>query len=85
VLAGHQRRELAVVAAGQVLADLDNLGGDEVEVVEEPFGGGRDEGAVADVLGQRPVGVRQDALVVAQPRVDAAGPPLPRVDGEIGR
>ena len=42
-------------------------------VVEEPFGGGRDELAVVNVLGQGLVGLAQDAGVVAQAPVDAAG------------
>ena len=50
VIAGDQRRQLAVVAPRQVLADLDNLRRDQVEVVEEPLGGGRDEGAVSHVF-----------------------------------
>ena len=74
----------AVVAARQVLADLDDLRRDQVEVVEEPLGGRRDEGAFADVLGQRAIGGLEDALVVAQPRIDAAGMAPARVDRETG-
>ena len=37
LLARRQRRQLAVVAPRQVLADVDDLRRDQVEVVEEPF------------------------------------------------
>ena len=40
-LAQGELGQLAVVAAGQVLADVADLGGDQVEVVEDPFRGRR--------------------------------------------
>ena len=46
---------------------------------------GRDERAFADVLGQRAIRGLEDTLVVAQPRVDAAGVTPPRVDRETCR
>jgi hypothetical protein len=56
-----------------------------MKVVEEPLGRGRDEGAVADVAGQRPIGGVQDAGVVAQPRKDAAGMAALRIERVMGR
>ena len=41
LLARGQLGQLPVVAAGQVLPDVPHLGGDQVEVVEEPLGGRR--------------------------------------------
>ena len=78
-----ERRQLAVIAARQVLADFDQLRRDQVEVVEEPLGGRRDEVAFAHVLGERLVGGLEDALVVAQARIDAAGVTALRIDREI--
>jgi hypothetical protein len=56
-----------------------------MEVVEEPLGGGRDECAMADVFGERAIGMREDALVVAQARVDAARAAAARIGREVGR
>jgi hypothetical protein len=85
MFARHQRGQLAVVAPRQVLANLDDFRGDQVEVVEEPFGRRRDERAVADVLGQGAVGMLEDPRVVAQARVDAPGAAAARIDREVGR
>jgi hypothetical protein len=68
-----------------MLPNFDQLGRDQVEVIEEPFGRGRDEGAFPDIFSERAIRRLEDALVVAQPRVDAAGPPSLRVDREIRR
>jgi hypothetical protein len=54
-----------------------------VEVVEKPLGGGRDEGAVPHVFGQRPVGVREHALVVAQARIDTPRAAAAWIDREV--
>jgi hypothetical protein len=85
VIARDQRRQLTVIPPRQVLADLDDLRRDQVKVVEEPFGGRRDERAVTDVLGQRAIGVLEDAAVVAQARIDAVGAAPPGIDREVGR
>jgi hypothetical protein len=77
--------QLAVVAARQVLADVPDLGGDEVVVVEEPLPGGRDELAAVHVAGERAVGRAQDADVVVEPREDAARGAPRRVHREAGR
>jgi hypothetical protein len=76
---------LPVELPGQVLADLNDLGREQVIVVEEPLAGRRDERAVVDVFGQGLVGLAQDARVVAQAPVDAAGAAALRVNGETGR
>ena len=56
-----------------------------MKVVEEPLGGGRDEGALPHVLGERFVGLLQHSLVVPQPRIDAAGMAPLRIDREVRR
>ena len=66
VLARRELRQLAVVAARQVLADVADLRRDQVEVVEQPLRRRRDELAPVHVVGQRAVGVAQDAGVVAK-------------------
>jgi len=68
-----------------VLADLNDLGGEQVIVVEEPLAGRRDELAVVNVLGQGLVGVAQDARVVAQAPVDAEGPAALGINRETRR
>ena len=68
-----------------MLADLDDLRRDQVEVVEEPLGGGRDERAMAHIFGERAVGVAQHPLVVAQARVDAARPAAAGIEREARR
>jgi ATP-dependent Lhr-like helicase len=65
--------------------NLDDLRRDQVEVVEEPLGGRRDVVAVPHVLGERLVGLLQDAGVVPQPRINAAGVPPLRIDREVRR
>ena len=85
LLARGERRQLAVIAPRQVLANFDELRRDQVKVVEEPLGRRRDEGAFAHILGERAIRRFEDALVVAQPRIDAAGVPPPRIDRETGR
>ena len=77
--------QLAVVAAREVLADVPDLGGDEVEVVEEPLRRRRDELAAVHVVGEGPVRLAQDADVVVEPREDAASGALRRVHRESGR
>ena len=64
--------QLAVVAARQVLAHVADLGGDQVEVVEQPLRGGRDELPAVHVVGQREVGLAQDARVVGEAREQVA-------------
>jgi hypothetical protein len=54
-LALRQPWQLAIVPAGEVLADGADFGADEVKVIEQPFRGRRDERSGMDVRGQRPV------------------------------
>ena len=85
VIARDERRQLPVVAQRQVLADLDDFRRDQMEVVEEPLGGRRDERTMAHVFGQDAVRVSQHPLVVAQARIDAARAAAARIDREAGR
>ena len=47
-----KRGQLAVVRARKILADAADLGRDQVEIVEEPFGGRRDELSAMHIVGQ---------------------------------
>jgi hypothetical protein len=85
LFARGERRQLPEVALRQVLADFDELRRDQVKVVEEPLGRRRDERAFADVLGERAIRGFEDALVVAQPRIDAPRVAPARIDRETGR
>ncbi|CAN5576975.1 hypothetical protein BH24CHL9_BH24CHL9_06540 [soil metagenome] len=60
--------QLAVVVRGQVIADLAKLLVHDVEVVDEPFGGRRDEALFLDGTGERPVGLQEDAPVLGHAR-----------------
>ena len=64
----HQLRQLAVVAARQIVADLADLLLDDVHVVDEPFRRGRGHALVADAGRDRAVGAEQHAFVLAQTR-----------------
>jgi hypothetical protein len=69
-----------------MLMNVTDLGGHEVEVVEEPFGRRRDELACPDVVGQRPVRVAQYAGIVVEPGKDVPrAAPRARIDGEARR
>jgi hypothetical protein len=57
--------ELAVVGRRQVVADLADLLVDDVEVVDQPFGSGRDRTLFPDRAGQNAVRLEQDATVLA--------------------
>jgi hypothetical protein len=83
VLARGQSRQLAVVRARQVPLDVLDLRRDEMEVVEQPFGGGRDESSVPDVRRERPIRLAEDPRVVQEAREDIARvTPRARVDGQ---
>ena len=69
----RQLRQLAVEAGGQVFADLADLIVDDVEVVDEPLGRGRDRPLLADRLRDRPIAGEQRAGVVLQTRRAAGG------------
>jgi hypothetical protein len=85
VLTSRQRWQFAEVAARQVLADIDELGRDQVEIVEEPLGRRRDEGAFADILGELAVSGVERPRVVTKPGKNAPGVALLRVDREMRR
>jgi hypothetical protein len=85
LLAHGELGQLAVVAAGEVLANVPDLGGDEVEVVEEPLGRGRHELAPVHVAGERAVRLAQAADVVLEAREHAPRRPSRRVHREPGR
>ena len=53
-------------------ANVRDLRVDEMEVVEEPFGGGRDESARAQIVGERPIGAGEDAGVLLEARKEAS-------------
>ena len=85
-LAQGQRRKLAVVPAGKVLADVENVRGNEVKVVEQPFRRGRDEQTVVHVGRERAVGRSQRGGVLLEPREDASRPcAAARIDREARR
>lgn len=56
-----------------------------MEIVEEPLGRGRDEGAFPDILGEVAIRRLERVRVIAQPGVDAARVTLFGVDGEVRR
>ncbi len=70
-LTQRQLGQLAVVAARQVLPHSADLGGDEVEVVEDPLRGSGDELAAMDVVRQRAIGLVEQPGVVVEPPVGA--------------
>ncbi len=63
---GVELRKLAVVVLRHVVANLPQLLLDDVEVVDEPLGGGRDRPFFADRVGHRPIGLEQNAAVLAE-------------------
>ena len=73
VLARGQRRQRARIGARQVPADVGDLGGDQMKVVEEPVGRRHDELAGANIVGERPVGGAEHADVVLEAREGVAG------------
>ena len=68
--AGHLARrelgQLAVVPPRQVVPHAADLGLDQVEVVEQPLGGGGEELAAVHVVGEDAVGVAQHPGVVVE-------------------
>ena len=78
-----QLGELAVVVRGQVVADLAELLVDDVEVVDEPFGGRRDRPFVLDRAGQDAVRLQQDAAVLGDAGPDGVSP-TGRVGDRLG-
>ena len=84
-LARGELGQLAIVAVREVPANVQDLGGHEMEVVEEPFRGGGDELPPVHVVGHGDIGLAQDAGVVVEARQDVPRrPPGVRVEGEPG-
>ena len=82
-LARGQLRKLSVVARWKVMADLTHLAFHQVEVVEQPLGGGRRRLAAFGVLGKRGIDAPQCLLVLAESlQVGAAAAALAQRDGE---
>jgi hypothetical protein len=74
LLAQGELGQLAVVAAGEVLAHVPDLGGHHVEVVEDPVRGRGDERALMDVVRHDAVRLVEGARVVLQPWEAVARP-----------
>ncbi len=74
-LACRELGKRAVIAGGEVAADRACFGLDEVEVVQDPLGGGRDGDTAVGIVRERPVGRAEDAEVAVEPgqNVVAAG------------
>jgi hypothetical protein len=64
--------QLAVVVCRQVVADLAKLLVDDVEVVDQPFGGRGDRAFLRDRAREGPVRLEQDAAVLGDPGPDRA-------------
>ena len=78
--------QVAVVAARQVLADVADLGSDQVVVVEQPLRRRRDELPPVHVLGHAEVRLAQDARVVVEAREHVARVAARRrIDGQARR
>ena len=81
-----QLRQRAVVAGREVLADLTDLLVDDVEVVDEPLGGGRDPAFLADRLAHLAQAREQDPAVLGDAPREAPAPPPSHVavrEGEV--
>ena len=69
-------RQPQVVATRQVVGDASDLVSDEVEVVEEPFGGGRNRLGMPDVVRDGAIGLLEHPRLLAQAlQVAGSGPP----------
>ncbi len=77
--------QFVVKTLGQVFADFAQLLLDDVEVIDQPLGGGRDGAPLAHRLGERAVGVDEHAPVLLQPRQEPPPAPPAGVDAVLGR
>jgi hypothetical protein len=59
--------QLPVIGAGQMLVNVPDLCGDQVEVVEQPFCRGGDELSGPDIVCQGSIRVAQHARIVVEP------------------
>ena len=80
-----QLRQLAIVGLGQVGADFADLLLDEMEIVQEPFRGGRPRLAFDRGRGDLAIGRQQHAFVVAQAGDQRLAGGLAAVDRLVGR
>jgi hypothetical protein len=69
-----QFRQLPVVAGRQIVANPTDLLFNEVVVVEQPLGRGRDGAPLVNRARDRAIRVEQDRFVVPQPRGERAAP-----------
>ncbi len=83
-VSGGELRQLPVEPRRKVLLDLPDLLLDDVEVVEQPVGGGRDRARLAARLRDRPVRPDEHPRVLAQPRQQVPPAPLPGMAGLFG-
>jgi hypothetical protein len=66
--------QLAVVPSRKVVVDVPDLGSHQVEVIEEPFRGRRDELPLVHLLGHGAVRIAQNASVIVEAPKDAPRP-----------
>ena len=62
-----QLRQLPIIPRRQGGADLADLPLDDIVVVNQPFGGGRDGAALVDRSGDHAVGMQQNGAIVGEP------------------
>ncbi len=73
----RELRKLAVEAGWEIVLDFADLLVDDVNIVDQPLGGGRYRMLLASTLGDRAIGFEQSPAVVSQPcRKRPAGPRL---------
>ena len=76
-LAAHQLGQFPVVASGEVFADFAQLLFDDMEIIDQPFGGGRDGTLFANGLGERAVGRDQLPPVLFEARQESSATARP--------
>jgi hypothetical protein len=76
--------QFVVITLGQVFADFAELLFDDVKVIDQPFGGGRDRAPAAHRLGERAVGGDEQAPVLLQPRQKPPAATPPGIDSVFG-
>ncbi len=84
-ISGGKLGQLPVEARRKVLLDLPDLLLDDVEIVQQPLGGGRDRACLPTRLRDRLVRSDERPCVLPQPREQMPPPPLPGVDRLPGR
>ena len=79
LLARGKRRQFAIVRAREVLADIGDFSGDQMEVVEQPLRRGRNKLSGPHIVRQGAIGAAQDANVVLESRKN-----VPRAPARVG-